>query len=405
MSKSFNMIEKIIKDELVEIYLQPIVSIRTKKIYAFEALTRCTFENEIIDPDTLFKLANEQKLSFELDEMTRKKAIRDFYDYYQKDNDLILFLNVESTLINDMNFIKDDNSFVKVIEELKIPFINFVLEIKEDEIKNEKSLKLFVSFYKKLGFSIALDDFGTGSSTFDRINLIRPNIIKIDKSLFDDIENNQINKQIVKSISKMCHNIGIRVLAEGVEEQCSVLIALKSGINLFQGYYFSKPLNEMSLQVKENILEQIVNVGNNFRIKTIKTIKNKRETIQEYNIIALGLINKIIDIDLCMNIMKIEVIRNKEIEAIYLIDEETSKQIHNTAIIEKLNVHFKSSKHGDEHYLKEYYYVTRESINGIFLSHKYISYATGSICKTFAKKFNKNDKSYILCIDIVLEKR
>lgn len=398
------MIKEIIKNELVEIYFQPIVSIRTKKVYAFEALTRCIYKDKVITPDKLFKLACEHNLSFELDEMTRKKAIRKFHKYYKNDNDLILFLNIESTLINDIDFIKNDNSFVNVIEELEIPFVNFVLEIKEDEVDNEISLKEFSTFYKNLGFAIALDDFGTGSSTFDRIDLIRPNIIKIDKSLFDNIDNNKVNKQIVKAIAKMCHNIGIRVLAEGVEEECSVLIALKSGINLFQGYYFSRPLDEMILMVEKEILEQVVNMGNNFRIKTINTIKNKRDIVQEYNLISLKLIQKIVDINLAMNIMKTEVIGNKKIEAIYLIDEESSKQIHDTAITGNLNIHFKPSKHNDEHYLKEYYYVTQESKNGIFLSQKYISYATGSTCKTFAKKFSKNNKNYILCIDIVLEK-
>ncbi len=399
------MIEEIIKDELVEIYFQPIVSIRTKKIYAFEALTRCTYKNEVIAPDKLFKIAKEKNLSFELDVMTRNKAIKKFHTYFKEDNTFILFLNIESILINNINLLKNDNSFVKLIEQLEMPFINFVLEIKEDEIDNQTSLKNFVSFYKELGFSIALDDFGTGSSTFHRIDLIRPNIIKIDKSLFDDIEHNTINKQIVKAISEMCHNLGIRVLAEGVEEVCSVLFALKSGINLFQGYYFSKPLIQIHPKERITIVNQIVSIGNIFRNNTINAIKNKRQTIEEYNSISINLIDKIDNISLFMELMRNEILKSNVIEAIYLIDEKTSKQIHNTAIINNSNVHFRASQHDDEHYLKEYYYITKESKNGIFLSQRYISYASGSICKTFAKKFNKNDKSYILCMDIVLEKR
>lgn len=397
------MIRDIINDELIEIYFQPIVSIRTKKVYGFESLTRCTYKGEVIPPDRLFDLAKKENLSFELDVMTRNKAIKKFSEYYKKDNNLILFLNFESTLINNTGFIEKNSKFVQTIKELEIPFINFVLEIKEDEITNTKSLKKFSQFYKNLGFSIALDDFGTGSSTFDRVNLIKPNIIKIDKSLFNNIENNQVNKEIVKAISKMCHNIGIRVLAEGVEEQQTVLIAMKMGINIYQGYYFSKPQVQFDDIENSYIISKIVEIGNTFRTNTINTIKNKRKVIEEHNLLSKLLIDKITNINECSEIIKNELLLNKKIEAIYIIDEQSSKQIHDTFILGDLNVHFRPSKEGEEHYLKDYYYITLESKKGMFLSNKYISYATGSICKTFAKKFTKNNINYILCLDLVLE--
>jgi len=85
-----------------------------------------------------------------------------------------------------------------------------------------------------------------------------------------------------------------------------------------------------------------------------------------------------------------------------LIDERSSKQIHDTVMNESFNSRFKPTKEGEEHYLKEYYYITQESKKGIFLSQKYISFASGNICKTFAKKFEKNNQSYILCLDIAV---
>mgnify|MGYP000417932482 CR=1 FL=1 len=396
------MIEEILKEELVEIYFQPIVSIKTKRIFAFEALTRCVYQGKKISPQLLFNLAKQKKLSLKLDLITRKKAIQKFHSYYLENNDLTLFLNFESSSINKFNLRNNEYCFTKTIQELGIPSKNFMLEIKEDEISNEEALKNFCKVYKKLGFSIALDDFGTGNSTFDRINLIKPDLIKIDKSLFCNIKNNQINKEIVNSISKMCKNIGILVLAEGVEDKDSICIAMKKGINLFQGYYFSQAKSKIDEVDNSNIISKTLDMGDSFRTDIIKGIKRKREVISNYTVLVEKIIDKINRIESSYKVIEKEIKKYENIEAMYLIDEKTSLQVQNTVMKINLNSRFKPTKHGDEHYFKEYYYITQESKKGIFLSQKYISFASGNICKTFAKKFEKENKSYILCIDIAV---
>jgi len=395
------MIDKIIESSLIDIHFQPIVSVSTKTIFALEALTRCEYNNQNIPPDLLFKMAKQNNLLLELDILARNKAIKKFLKYYKKNNDLILFLNFESSLLNDLESFEKINSFLETIIELKIPFKNFVLEIKEDEISNTEVLNKFCKQYKKLGFYIALDDFGTGSSTFDRINLIRPDIIKIDKSLFKDFEN-QINKEIVKAIAKMSHNLGIRVLAEGVEEEQIICASLKSLINLYQGFYFSKPKAYIDNNDMEKIEEKIIYIANIFKEKNIKTLNDKRKFITTYDQMITKIISQINSLDSFILSLKKSILIYENVEAMYLIDAKTSKQVYDTFIIKNINDRFKPTKDGFEHYLKEYYYITLESKKGIFLSQKYISYATGSLCKTFAKKFTVSNKEYILCIDIVL---
>ena len=397
------MIEEIIKEELVEIYFQPIVSIRTKKIYAFEALTRCTYKDKVIHPTELFQMAIDANLSLELDVLTRNKSIEKFKKYYLQNNDLILFLNFESSLINNFDKNMRNYCFVETIDDVVIPYKNFVMEIKEDEISNTEALKDFCAYYKELGFIIALDDFGTGNSTFDRINIIKPDLIKIDKSLFVDIEDNQINKEIVKAIAKMSDNLGIQVLAEGVEDEDAICISMKSNINLFQGYYFCKPASELSVLEIEKILFKIVEIGNLFKIRTLNSIAQKRELINHYIGVSDKIIEQFKEINQTEKIMFNELNKYGDLEAIYLIDAKTSKQINDT-IIENSNDRFKPSKAGEEHYLKNYYYITLESKQGIYITNKYISYASGNICKTFARKFELEDNSYIICLDIIIKR-
>ena len=112
------MIREIIKDELIEIYFQPIVSIRSKKLYAFEALTRCTYNGEFISPNVLFDLAIESNLSLELDVLTRNKSIEKFKEYYLENNDLVLFLNFESSLINNFDKRIREYCFTQTIKKI-----------------------------------------------------------------------------------------------------------------------------------------------------------------------------------------------------------------------------------------------------------------------------------------------
>ena len=396
------MIKEIINKELIEIHFQPIVSIRSKKLYAFEALTRCTYKGEVIPPYELFKLAIDANLNLELDVLTRNKSIEKFKKYYLENNELILFLNFEPSLINNFNAQEQNYCFTQAIDNVEIPYKNFILEIKEDEISNTKALKEFCAYYKELGFAIALDDFGTGNSTFDRINVIKPDLIKIDKSLFVDTKNNHINREIIKSIARMGHNLGIRVLAEGVEDEDAICLALKSNVNLFQGYYFSKPVFDLDTFLMDKIILKMNDIGTIFRRMTLDSISKKRDLVNNYNLLSNEIIEQIVDISDSEIILKKVLKKHNDLEAFYLIDVDSSKQIHDT-VIDNKNERFIPSKNGDEHYLKEYFYITLESKQGIFLSPNYVSYATGNICKTFAKRFELKNKSYIICIDIVMK--
>ena len=396
------MIKEIINKELIEIHFQPIVSIRSKKLYAFEALTRCTYKGEVIPPYELFKLAIDANLNLELDVLTRNKSIEKFKKYYLENNELILFLNFEPSLINNFDAQEQNYCFTQAIDNTGIPYKNFILEIKEDEISNTKALKEFCAYYKELGFAIALDDFGTGNSTFDRINVIKPDLIKVDKSLFVDTKNNHINKEIIKSIARMGHNLGIRVLAEGVEDEDAICLALKSNVNLFQGYYFSKPVFDLDTFLMDKIILKMNDIGTIFRRMTLDSISKKRDLVNNYNLLSNEIIEQIVDISDSEIILKKVLKKHNDLEAFYLIDVDSSKQIHDT-VIDNKNERFIPSKNGDEHYLKEYFYITLESKQGIFLSPNYVSYATGNICKTFAKRFELKNKSYIICIDIVMK--
>ncbi len=384
----------------IDIYFQPIVSIKKKKIFGYEALLRGYKNSDYIAPNILFEEAKIAGLALELDRVVRIESIKKFKEFYDEDNQAILFLNFESSSINN-EFKSEQYYFEEILSSLNIPAKNIVLEVKEDEVKSTKSLKNFTCYYREKGFNIAIDDFGTGDSQFDRLSIVKPDIVKIDKSLLRDIDINDINAAILKAIAIMCYKIGAIALSEGVEYESEVLKSLNFGIDLFQGYLFAHP--SIDAPDRKNLLDKMQNVGYKHRYYLESTIKLKRKSFLEASDISQKIISMINNKEISKNREVLEVVKNeKKIEALYLIDVKESKQVGNTIIMAKQKGFYEPSEDGEDHSLKEYFYICKNSKDGKFISEKYISSASGNMCRTFTKKFLYDSREFIRCLDLYL---
>lgn len=387
----------------ISIYLQPIVSTVSKKIIGYEALTRSFIDEVFISPLVIFEEAKEHNISFEFDKYVRALSIKKFTSYYANDKNVLLFLNFESALI-DEEYQFEEFEFFTLCKQNNVPPSNLVIEIREDKIENSSKLEAFSLFYKKKGFNIALDDFGMGGSTFDRLSLVKPDIVKIDRSIISNIHDNFIHSEILKAITKMCNKIGAVVLAEGVEKKEEIIRCIKTDISIYQGFYFAKAdeFIEKQTAVIEKKIEKISQLNENM-IKDHKLKKEKLlDNTNEYS-------NYIIEKLKQLNIVnfsnaKFKDFMNKELklEALYLIDYHHATQVGETLLSGNVKKFYSPAKDGDSHYLKEYYYITKSSKEQSFLSQKYISNATGNMCRTFAKKFTYENSEYILCFDILV---
>ena len=390
------MISQLIHDERISIYFQPIVSIRSAKIIGVEALMRAFDEtNEPISPILAFEQAKKENLSFELDKYTRVQTLKHFKPLLDANPDLLLFLNFESHLL-DSNISFHDFAFGSLANEIGIPTSRIVIEIKEYQIANTKRLEEFCSFYKERGFLIALDDFGAGNANFDRISSVRPHIVKVDRSLVYNIHHNFIHKEILKSIANMCFNIGALVLAEGVEDEEEILLSLKLDIDLFQGFWFARP---SGLAFDKHCTDAKITYIGEKHTQNVKTSMQHKEFLIEnakaYTQTIIDAITQAPHLDLSHFLKEFE-----PIEAIYCIDATTGSQIGDTFICTDTNEFFHPAKAGDSHALKEYFYITKESKRGNYLSQKYISRASGRMCRTFAQKFSHDNAEKILCLDL-----
>ena len=398
------MINDLINDKSIEIYLQPIISVKDKKIFAYEALTRAYDRyGEAISPLYLFDQARKENLSCKLDEYVRELALIKFANYYYEDKDLLLFLNFEASVIEDEN---DEYDFISVVYKYNISPSNIVIEVKEDRIKNSHALKKFIDNYKNHDFLIAIDDFGTGYSSFDRLEFIHPDIVKIDRSLIYNLQNNFINSEIINAIVKMCHNIGTMVLAEGVESSEEVIACVRKDIDTFQGYWFCKPEEGIDKERVASIKNSICFIGEKYKNSVKELIHNKQVLLQNSRELTQKVL-EILQTNGIENMIKVaEVITATEkLEAIYMIDVMTGTQVGETVIDAQEKYLYNPTRDGHDHSLREYFFITNESLRGDYLSCKYISRASGNMCRTYAARIEldkgSNDKSYIVCFDIL----
>jgi len=392
------MIENLIKNKKIEIFFQPIVSIKNKKIFAFEALTRAYDENnDFISPMYLFKQAKKEHLLNVLDCYVRELSLRKFSQYHKTNKEILLFLNFESSFIDSSEYDK----FIWVVKKYNINPSNIVLEIKEDEIKNNNSIKKFVDLYRENGFIIAIDDFGTGYSSFDRLSLIKPDIVKIDRSLIYNINKNFINSEILRAVSNMCHKIGAIVLAEGVESKNEILNCMEKDIDIFQGFYFSKPQRIIEDTINQKIHNAIEDIGKKYK-KNINTIINNKNIMLNESKELSQEIADIFNENHINSISKLKYIIDKhaKLEAIYTINFNTGLQKNDTIINIKENTLFNPSKDGHDHNLKEYYFIVKNSSGFEYLSTTYVSKASGNKCRTYSSIVKVNNIKYILCLDI-----
>ena len=125
------------------------------------------------------------------------------------------------------------------------PLDNLTFEfVENEEIFDKKHILSIIGEYRRHGFKIALDDFGTGYSGLQRLADLRPDIIKLDRALIMDCDQNRTRLAIVASMVMLGAELGIKVVAEGVERIEEVHALRSVGIRFIQGFYFARPVIE-----------------------------------------------------------------------------------------------------------------------------------------------------------------
>ena len=398
MKVTAEMVREIIEKKDIIVEFQPIYSLNTKKYIGLEALSRGLYNGEIVSPYFLFEYAKKDGNVLTLDRICREKAMRAFSAESSAPS---LFINFETSVLNGLT--SGTGEILRTAAENHISPQNIVIELNESRVKDSYNLMMFVDFYRSKGFLIALDNVSAGLDTLNRIMLINPDIIKIDRAIVSQIENNKYNQEVFRSIINTAKQIGAMTVAEGVETVDEVITCMILGVDYFQGFYFQKPeqfnylfTNEARLRVEE--AAQKLNIST----KKNPTVVNMK--IESYKRIIYELVNRLS----CMTHddynaeLRDYVDEHNEIECAFLIDSK-GFQITNTVMTPDTEIleGYHPAIIGVNHDIKNYFYAIKEQIEDPFISGWYISNATGKSCKTISSKFyNKKGEMIVACVDL-----
>ncbi|APE07753.1 MAG: GGDEF domain-containing protein [Alteromonas sp.] len=226
--------------ELSLVY-QPKLDLTTNTVSHAEALMRWNSEKlGFVGPDEFILIAEQAGLIGAVTEWVIKRAIKDTKNLLQSDVDVCVAINLSAKDILNKTLLSDIKS---QIVQAGLTASQLAFEITEsDLVSDAEGVYSELALYRDAGFALAIDDFGTGYSSLSYLKSLPVNELKIDKSFVLNLDKNQSDQQIVKTIIDLAHNFDLKVIAEGVETQGSLALLQKWGCNYAQGYLLSRPV-------------------------------------------------------------------------------------------------------------------------------------------------------------------
>jgi len=228
--------ELILGDALTPVY-QPIVHLKTGETFGYEALIRGPRGTPLESPYTLFSVADEVDLTFELDRACFRTCLRGAIGLEPVHR---LFVNLLPLSFYDASFIETEVNHL--LEAAALTPANVVFEITERlAIENFAAFRRALARYTAMGFGVAIDDVGTRHSNLETVMALRPNLIKVSDVLTNGISRSTVKREMLKSLVRIAEAIDSVVVAEGVETPDDLVVLHDVGVLYGQGFYLARP--------------------------------------------------------------------------------------------------------------------------------------------------------------------
>jgi EAL domain-containing protein (putative c-di-GMP-specific phosphodiesterase class I) len=241
-------IEEGIKNGEFKAFYQPKIS-KDEIILGAEALARWIKNDRIIPPSEFIEFAEEEGLIKDIGECVIVEVCKNISQWIQEGyKDFRIAINLSAEQLIDESICENA---IKIIEAYKVPFDYIEFEVTESTIIKDFDIAIkSIKKIKSYGIKVSLDDFGTGYSSLNYIKKLHVDSVKIDKSFIDTLVFDDGTNVMVNTIIKMCHYFGYEVVAEGVETREQIECLKDLNCDIFQGYYFGKPMNEEEFKNK-----------------------------------------------------------------------------------------------------------------------------------------------------------
>jgi len=230
----------LLNDEL-ELYYQPKIDLLKNVVTHAEALVRWNHPTKgFMSPDTFIPLAEQSGHINKLTIWALEHAIRQCSTWNKNGHDMSIAVNIS---VKDLLNKALPDIIVTMLSQFQLGAECLVLEVTESSIMNDPEIALSVlTKLHGLGLRVSIDDFGTGYSSMEYLKKLPADILKIDKSFVMDLAQNKDDEILVRSMIQLAHNLGLKVVAEGIEDEKALAILSTNSCDYVQGFFISRPL-------------------------------------------------------------------------------------------------------------------------------------------------------------------
>ena len=231
-------LEAIIAERRLSPVFQPIFDLSVPRILGYEALIRGPADSGLHNPITLFEAAFRHGCISGLEVACREVCCVQFHVQGLPGK---LFLNVSPMSLTDHT--NKEGATTRALDELGIATSRVVIEISEQYPADDfEAVRVEIDYNRGLGYEIAIDDLGAGYSGLKIWSQIKPEYVKIDRHFIENLHDDPVKREFVRSIQEISRTLGCKVIAEGIETRDELSAIRSIGITFGQGYLLGRPL-------------------------------------------------------------------------------------------------------------------------------------------------------------------
>jgi EAL domain-containing protein (putative c-di-GMP-specific phosphodiesterase class I) len=364
--------------------------------------------NQLIPPVTLLQMAVRAGLTAELEHLCRETAVRSFARLQDRPDGLVLFMNLEPAAVLDDCAGAED--LRRLCETVGVSPRNVAIVILESRVDDIARLCRLFARLREFGFLVVLDDVGAGHSNLNRIPLIKPDILKVDRGLITGVHKDYYKQETLKSLVGLSRRTGSLVVAEGVETEDEAIVSLELGADLLQGFFLSRAqeLHAFDDESLANAVARAEGLARTFKAHMVSKINQRKLQHRRFNVILNQILCELTSAEASQfdAILSRTIAQHPTVECTYVLDHagiQITDTILNPGIPrQQTGVMFHPAPRGADHSLKEYCYILMDVELQKFTTDPYVSLASGNLCRTISTAFRDaaNNRMYILCIDV-----
>lgn len=224
--------------ERLRFHLQPIVELGGGGVYGYEALVRAEWGGQLIGAGPLLKAAAAHGQSRGFDAHARRGAIRQAYPLLGLGQ--VLFINFAPGVVYNPDICLQTT--FETCREVGADFSRLLFEVTESEaFPDLRLLRAILERYRAEGARVALDDLGAGHTSLTYLAELRPDLVKLDRDLVRGLHGDDPRVPLVSALVRYAHDLGIQVVAEGIETGEELRMVVDLGADYAQGYFLGRP--------------------------------------------------------------------------------------------------------------------------------------------------------------------